>query len=65
MKERINKINEVAQENMEKAECMLDMFNDIYGTQFGFLNRRVVMFQNPNGSVAEKYSHCMDVYTLL
>jgi hypothetical protein len=65
MKERINKINAVAQENLEKAQGMLDMFNDVYGTQFGLLKRRVVMFEYPNGTVAERYAHCMDVYTLL
>jgi hypothetical protein len=39
---------------------MLKMFNDIYGTQYGFLAKRVVIFENPDGSVAEKYAHCHD-----
>lgn len=60
MKERINKINETAVENFEKAKGMLEMFNDIYGTQYGFLAKRVVIFENPDGSVAEKYAHCHD-----
>lgn len=62
MKDRINKINEMAQENWEKAQGMLEMFNDIYGTQFGWLKKRVVMFENPNGTVAERYAHCHDAW---
>lgn len=65
MKERINKINEVAQENFDKAQGMLDMLNEICGTQFGFLNKRVVRFENPNGSVAERYAHCHDAWAEL
>lgn len=60
MKERIMKINETAATNLEKAKGMLEMFNDIYGTQYGFLGARVVRFENPNGSVAEKYAHAHD-----
>ena len=40
MKELIYKINH--EENWEKAQGMLEMLNSIYGTQFGFLNKRVV-----------------------
>ena len=58
MKELIYKINH--EENWEKAQGMLEMLNLIYGTQFGFLNKRVVRFENPNGSVAERYAHCHD-----
>ena len=65
MKERINKINETAVENFEKAKGMLEMFNDIYGTQYGFLGKRVVIFENPDGSVAEKYAHCHDAVMYL
>lgn len=60
MKERIQKINEVAQENFEKAQGMLEMLNEICGTKFGWLAKRVVIFENPNGSTAEKYAHCHD-----
>ena len=60
MKELIYKINH--EENWEKAQGMLEMLNLIYGTQFGFLNKRVVRFENPNGSVAERYAHCHDVW---
>ena len=60
MKELIYKINH--EENWEKAQGMLEMLNLIYGTQFGFLNKRVVRFENPNGSVAERYAHCYDAW---
>ena len=60
MKELIYKINH--EENWEKAKGMLEMLNLIYGTQFGFLNKRVVRFENPNGSVAERYAHCHDAW---
>lgn len=62
MKERIKHINEVAQENFDKAQGMLEMLNDICGTKFGWLNKRVVIFENPNGSVAEKYAAAHDAY---
>lgn len=60
MKELIYKINH--EENWEKAQGMLEMLNLIYGTQFGFLNKRVVRFENPNGSSAERYAHCHDAW---
>lgn len=62
MLQRINKINETAKENFDKAKGMLEMFNDIYGTRFGLLGGRVVWFENPDGSVAEKYAHAHDAY---
>lgn len=49
------------EENYDKAEGMLQMLNAIYGTQYGLLNRRVVRFDNPCGSLAEKYSGCYDL----
>lgn len=39
---------------------MLEMLNEICGTKFGWLAKRVVIFENPNGSTAEKYAHCHD-----
>lgn len=62
MKERIKHINEVAQENFDKAQGMLEMLNEICGTKFGWLNKRVVFFENPNASTAEKYAHAHDAY---
>lgn len=60
MKELIYKINH--EENFEKAQGMLEMLNTIYGTQFGFLAKRVVRFDNPNGSTAERYANAHDAW---
>lgn len=60
MKERIHKINEMAQENFDKAQGMLDMLNEICGTKFGWLKKRVVIFDKPDGSVAERYASVHD-----
>lgn len=65
MKERIKHINEVAQENFDMAQGMLEMLNEICGTKFGWLAKRVVIFENPDGSVAEKYAHAHDAYCYL
>ena len=58
MKELIYKITH--EENFEKAQGMLEMLNTIYGTQFAFLAKRVVRFDNPNGSTAERYANAHD-----
>ena len=60
MKELIYKIN--YEENFDKKSGMLEMLNAMAGTQYGMLGGRVVRFENPNGSVAEKYAHCHDVF---
>lgn len=65
MKERIKYINEIAQVNWEKAQGMLEMLNEICGTKFGWLAKRVVFFDNPDGSVAERYAHCHDALAWL
>lgn len=63
MKELIYKINH--EENNDKACGMLEMLNAIYGTQFGMLRGRVVRFENPNASTAEKYAHAHDAWAEL
>lgn len=65
MKERIRKINKTAQENFDKAQGMLETLNDICGTKFGWPGGRVVIFENPDASVAEKYAHAHDAYVWL
>lgn len=65
LKETIGQINEMAKENFEVAEWMLDVVNNTAGTSFGWLNGRVVMFDNPDASTAEKYMHCRDAYETL
>lgn len=54
MLERIKKINTVAQEDFSKAKGMLEMLNDICGTHFGWLAKRVVFFTNADGSMAKE-----------
>ena len=61
-KEQIKMINEIAQVDFPKASAMLGGANMVLGTQYGFLNKRVVWFENPNGSTAEKYAHARDAY---
>lgn len=63
MKELIEKINH--EENFDKAQGMLEMLNAVYGTKFGFLNKRVVRFENPEASTCEKYAHCHDAWAEL
>ena len=65
MKERIAKINEVAQDDFSKAQGMLEMLNEICGTKFGWLKKRVVIFDNPDGTVAERYAHCHDAWAMI
>lgn len=60
MNERIRKINETANENWEKAQGMLEMLNDICGTKFGWCAKRVVWFENPDGTTAERYAGVHD-----
>lgn len=61
MKERIKNINMTAWENFDKAEGMLEMFNEIYGTNYGFLNKRVVMFEGDK----KDYAKCKDAWVNL
>lgn len=65
MREKIAKINEMAQENFDRAQGMLDMFNEIYGLKYGWLKKRVVIFDNPDGTVAERYACAHDAYYTL
>ena len=61
----IKEINHVALENFDKAQGMLDMLNALCGTKYGWLAKRVIRFENPDGSVAERYAHCHDLYAEL
>lgn len=62
-KEMIEKLNEIAQEDFNKAQLMLDGVNLALGTNYGWLRNRVVFFDNPDGSVAERYAHCHDAWS--
>ena len=59
-KELIQALNIVAKTNFEAAHVILDECNEHWGTAYGWLNKRVVIFDDPNASVAEKYAHCHD-----
>lgn len=61
-KETIEKLNQVAQEDFNKAQSMLDGINLVLGTNYGWLRGRVVFFDNPDGSVAERYANCHDAW---
>lgn len=65
LKERIHMINETAQENWDKAQGMLEMLNEICGTKYGWLNKRVVIFENPDASTAIKYAKVYDAWVNL
>ena len=56
----IQALNTVAKANFEVAQLMLDGWNEHWGTDYGWLNKRVVFFDAPNATVAEKYAHCHD-----
>ena len=60
-KEMIGKLNNMATENFEKAQAMLDGINMVLGTEYGWLNRRVVFFDDTS-SVARKYATAHDAY---
>ena len=59
-KDLIQAINLVAKVNFEVAQMMLDECNGRWDTAYGWLNKRVVIFDDPNASVAQKYAHCHD-----
>lgn len=60
-KEMIGKLNNMADENFEKAQAMLDGINMVLGTEYGWLNGRVVFFDDTS-SVARKYATAHDAY---
>lgn len=59
----IKTLNETAKTDFDKAKAMLDGINLVLGTAYGWLAKRVVWFENPNGGTAEKYAHAHDAYT--
>lgn len=61
-KEMINELNCIAQENFEKAKAMLDGINMVLGTKYGWLNKRVVFFDEPDASTCIKYRNAHDAW---
>ena len=60
-KEMIDNLNNMAIENFEKAQAMLDGINMVLNTEYGWLNRRVVFFDDTS-STARKYATAHDAY---
>ena len=60
-KEMIGKLNNMATENFEKAQAMLDGINMVLGAEYGWLNKRVVFFEDTS-STARKYATAHDAY---
>ena len=56
-KEQVMKLNKLAQENFEAAQIALDIANSVLGTEYGWLAKEVVWFENPDGGTAGKYAH--------
>ncbi len=61
-KAQVSTLNKIAKYDFQKAQAMLDGINMVLDTQYGWLAKRVVWFENPNGSVAEKYAHVHDAF---
>lgn len=61
-KETISKLNNMAQEDFEKAQAMLEGINLALGTKYGWLNKRVVFFDEPDKSTHIKYQHAHDAW---
>ena len=61
-KTMISELNKIAQEDFDKAQLMLDGINLVLGTKYGWLNRRVVFFDEPDKSACIKYRNAHDAY---
>lgn len=59
---QVSTLNKIAKIDFQKAQAMLDGINLVLDTQYGWLAKRVVWFENPNSSVAERYAHVHDAY---
>ena len=59
----ISELNTIAAEDFEKAQAMLEGINLVLGTKYGWLAGRVVFFDKPNGTVAERYASAHDAWT--
>lgn len=58
----ISELNTIAAEDFEKAKAMLEGINLVLGTKYGWLAGRVVFFDKPNGTVAERYASAHDAW---
>lgn len=63
--EMVHKLNEVAQVDFEHAKTLLDSLNEICGTEYGWLAKRVVYSDAPLWHTANFYAHCNDLESTL
>lgn len=61
-KKMISKINKIAQEDFDIAKAMLEGINIALGTEYGWLNKRVVVFDEPNAPTHIKYAKVHDAW---
>lgn len=47
LKDIVSSINALALTNFDAAKHLLEIVNDAHGTNYGFLNRRIVFYENP------------------
>lgn len=58
----ISKLNDIAQEDLQKAMAMLDGINLVLDTKYGWMCSRVVYFDNPDDSTCMKYRGVHDAW---
>lgn len=60
-RKQVSELNTIAAHDFEKAKAMLEGINMVLGTEYGWLNKRVVFFDDTS-SVARKYATAHDAY---
>lgn len=60
-KNMISKLNQIAREDFSKAQAILEGINMVSETEYGWLNKRVVFFDDTS-STARKYATAHDAY---
>lgn len=58
----IEELNAIAQEDFERANAMLEGINLVMNTKYGWLNKRVVFFDESGSSTCIKYRHAHDAW---
>lgn len=61
-KEMIGVLNVIAIDDFSTAKKVLEYINILTNSQYDWLNKRVIFFDNPNESTSEKYKHAHDAY---
>lgn len=63
--EMVHKLNEVAQSDFEHARVLLNSLNEVCGTEYGWLDKRVVYSDAPRSHTADYYANCHDLESTL